>query len=89
MEGGNKNMRAKIVGICVCMLMIATAVPPVTSLKNNTINATVPSTPLASMAGSWTEMQKLLASDGATNEFFGYTVSLDDDTALIDRKSVV
>jgi hypothetical protein len=31
----------------------------------------------------WIEKQKLLASDGATNEFFGYTVSLDGDTALI------
>jgi len=67
----------------VCMLLIATAFPVVESLKNSAINTTAPSTPLTSMIVSWTEMQKLLAADGATNEFFGYTVSLDGDTALI------
>jgi hypothetical protein len=72
----------KIIGILVCMLLIATAFPAVESLKNSAISSTVPSTSLASMTG-WIEKQKLLASDGATNEFFGYTVSLDGDTALI------
>jgi len=65
------------------MLLIATAVPAVESLKNSAINATVPSTPLASMAANWTEMQKLLASDGAVDDEFGYSVSLSGDTALI------
>jgi len=39
-------MKRKIIGIFVCMLLIATAVPAVESLKNNAINATVPSHPL-------------------------------------------
>jgi hypothetical protein len=76
-------MKEKIVGIFVCMLMIATAIPAVTSVKISTINATVPSTPLASMAGGWTEEQKLLASDGGSANVFGSSVSLDGDTALI------
>jgi hypothetical protein len=34
----NKNMKTKIIGILVCMLMIATAVPAVTSVKNSVID---------------------------------------------------
>ncbi|RLJ17474.1 hypothetical protein DJ031_14235 [bacterium endosymbiont of Escarpia laminata] len=33
--------------------------------------------------GFWTEQQKLLASDGALNDFFGYRVAIDGDTALV------
>ena len=76
-------MKTKIVGILVCMLLIATAVPTVTSIKISTINATAPSNPLASMAGSWIETQKLLASDGGTLDEFGHSVSLSGDTVLI------
>lgn len=32
---------------------------------------------------TWTQQQKLLASDGAANTGFSYTISLDGDTALI------
>ncbi len=35
------------------------------------------------IAGMWTEQTKLLASDGAANNLFGYSVDLDLDTALI------
>jgi hypothetical protein len=76
-------MKRKIIGIFVCMLLIATAVPAVVSLRNSAINATVPSHPLTSMAGSWAEGQKLLASDGGTLDEFGHSVSLDGDTVLI------
>lgn len=65
------------------MLLIATAVPAVTSIKNNAINATIQGAPLASMTGGFTEMQKLLASDGAADTGFGAQISLDGDTALI------
>ena len=65
------------------MLLVATVIPSVTSIKNNTINATVPSTPLGSMAGDWNETQKLLASDGAVSDYFGCSVSLSGNTALI------
>jgi len=78
-----ENMKRKIIGICVCMLMIATAVPAVTSVKNSAINATVPSPPQSSLAGSWSEGQKIVASDGAANDNFGLWVDFDGDTALI------
>jgi len=42
-------MKKKIIGILICMLLIATAVPTVTSLKNSAINATAPRDPLPSM----------------------------------------
>jgi len=76
-------MRTKIVGIFVCMLMIATAIPAVTSVKISTINATVPSIAPTSMGLVWAERQKLLASDGGTLDEFGHSVSLDGDTVLI------
>jgi hypothetical protein len=76
-------MKKKILGMFVCMLLIATAVPTVESLKNNAIKPTVPRSPLTSMAENWTEMQKLLASDGAAGDAFGCFVSIDGNTALI------
>jgi len=33
--------------------------------------------------GVWTEQQKLLASDGEIDDFFGYRVAVDGDTALV------
>jgi hypothetical protein len=33
--------------------------------------------------GSWTQQQKLIATDGQISDFFGYAVDLDGDTALI------
>jgi len=76
-------MKKKIIGICICMLLIATAIPAVTSIKNNPINATVPSTPQKSITGIWTEKQKLLASDGAAGDQFGGFISLSGDTVII------
>lgn len=37
--------------------------------------------------GVWTQQQKLVASDAAANDFFGFSVSLDGDTALIGAVS--
>ena len=82
LEGG-KKMNKKIIGILVCMLLIATAFPAVTSLKNNNINATFSSAPLTSLIGDWTEGQKLFASDIEGGDNFGWTISLSGDTALI------
>jgi hypothetical protein len=76
-------MNKKIFGMSVCILLIATTVPAVESLKNTTINSTVPNTSVTCMATNWTEMQMLLASDGATGDLFGFSVSLSGDTALI------
>ena len=33
--------------------------------------------------GVWSEQQKLTASDGAANDYFGMSVSIDGDTAVI------
>ena len=33
--------------------------------------------------GSWSEIQKLTASDGAPNDYFGLSVAIDGDTALV------
>ena len=33
--------------------------------------------------GVWSEQQKLTASDGAQDDSFGYSVSIDGDTAVI------
>jgi hypothetical protein len=76
-------MKRKIIGIMMCMLMIATAVPAVTSLENNEIHSMILNHPLVSMAGNWTEIQKLTPSDGATNDMFSECVSIDGFTALI------
>ena len=76
-------MKTKIVGICICMLLIATAIPAVGSIKISTINATALSSPLASLAGVWTEEQKLLASDGIAEAGFGCCAALDGDTLFI------
>lgn len=65
------------------MLMIATTIPTVESLKNSSIKIMVPNTPLTSTTSNWTETQKLLALDGATDDEFSSSVSLDGDTAII------
>jgi len=76
-------MKKKIFSLFVCVLLIVTVVPAVESLKNSAIDSTVPSPLLTSMAVGWIEKQKLLASDGAADDSFGWFVSLDEDTALI------
>ncbi|MCX6663302.1 MAG: FG-GAP repeat protein [Euryarchaeota archaeon] len=76
-------MNKKIIGILICMLLIAAAVPAVGSLKNSTTNSTVPSIPVRSMVASWIEKQKLLTSDRLLYGAVGWSVSLNGDTALI------
>jgi len=76
-------MKKKILSLFICVLLIITVVPIVKSLKNSAINRNVQSTPPKRIVANWTEMQKLLASDGAENDFFGYSVSIDGNTALI------
>jgi hypothetical protein len=76
-------MKRKIIGILVCMLLIATAIPAVISIKINTINTRIPSHPQTSMGVGFMEIQKLYASDGAAFASFGSAVYIDGDTALI------
>lgn len=65
------------------MLVIVTAFPAVTSVKNNAIDATTLKTAQASMTGGWIETQKLLASDGTGGDTFGNLVAMDGDYAVI------
>jgi len=65
------------------MLVIATAVPAVISVKNGATTAQIPKTIQASVGMGWIEEQKLLASDGAPNDNFGLWVDNDGDAALI------
>jgi hypothetical protein len=76
-------MKKKIIGIVVLMLLIAAAVPAVTSLKNSAINTTVLNNTKVGMTPSWKEGQKLLALDGSVKNVFGSALSFDGDTLLI------
>jgi hypothetical protein len=75
-------MKEKIIGIFVCMLLIATAVPAVTSVKNNAINATILNTLLPNIKGGWVQKQKLHASDASSYDYF-LGGDLEGNTALI------
>ena len=35
------------------------------------------------LASGWTQVAKLTAGDGAANDYFGYSVSIDGDTVVI------
>ena len=80
-------MKKKVQGLLVCILLIATLVPVVESLKNTAINSPVPTPALTKMGANWTEVQKLIAPDGSHDDCFGSTVSLSGDTALIGTLS--
>jgi hypothetical protein len=75
-------MNKKILGIFIGMLFIASVVPAVSSQSSTTTPKIQHSNqPMA--RGSWIESQKLLAADGASSDYFGYSVSVSGDTALI------
>jgi len=76
-------MKNKIIGILVCILLIATVVPAVESLKKSAINSTIPSVTHTETRGYWVEAQKLLELDGMAGDWFGESVALAGDTALI------
>jgi hypothetical protein len=57
--------------------------PTLELLKNNMINTKVLRTLLSNKGGNWLQIQKLLASDGVSDDFFGYSVFVSGDTALI------
>jgi hypothetical protein len=76
-------MKKKILGMLVCILLIATAFPVVESLKDSRSYPIIQNKTRTSPIGNWTEKQKLIASDGVKWDNFGWSVSLDGDTALI------
>lgn len=76
-------MKTKLISMFLCLLLILFAVPAVESLKNNRSYPIVPTSTQTGSDENWTEIQKLLASDGVANDEFGWFVSLDENTALI------
>ena len=77
-------MKKKIIGLFVCMLLIAVVFPVVKSV-NDSIDAPILQYKNAQSSSleNWIEIQKLLPSDGATGDGFGYSVSFSGDTVLI------
>jgi hypothetical protein len=84
-------MKRKIIGIFVCILMIAVPVLSVTGTKvyNNEgcydvrmLTQQINDANINSMA-DWSEFQKLIAPDYEAYDLFGVSVSLDGNTALI------
>jgi hypothetical protein len=76
-------MKKKIIGIFVCILLFSTTVPAVSSLNNKKITIKVETSNTQSfLPRKWNEIQKLLASDGSSEDRFGFCY-LDDDTAVI------
>jgi len=67
-------MKTKILGIFVMTLLIATSVLPMIGNANDNKN---------SFSENWPEQDKITASDGAAGDYFGYSVSIDGDYALI------
>jgi len=76
-------MKKKILGLCFCMLLIATAVPAVTSFQHIPINATTLGTPLESAATSWMDDYKITTADGDVFDYFGHAVCIYYDLAVI------
>ena len=79
-----KNMKKKIVGIFMCILVIVTVVPAVESLN---LYPSISGFAKIGTREEWTQIQNLIASDGSAWDQFGYSVSLDGDTALIGARS--
>jgi hypothetical protein len=65
------------------MFLISITFPAVESFKNITSNLTDSNTQQISVMSNWTETKKLLASDGQIGDYFGCSVSIFGDTALI------
>ncbi|MCK4366213.1 MAG: FG-GAP repeat protein, partial [Thermoplasmatales archaeon] len=86
-------MKKKIVGIFVCTLLIAAAVLPAAGVMNDTDTKVgmLPSNNFLIQSNgnegcsllNWSERQKLVASDGESYDYFGWSVSIDGDYAIV------
>jgi hypothetical protein len=76
-------MMKKIIGIVICILVIATTVPAVESLHLATVSKIELDSSQPCSRSDWTRLQKLLASNGTIGDWFGASVSVSGDTALI------
>jgi hypothetical protein len=76
---GEDLMKKDLVTLCICLLLVSVVAPTVGSVQPTVSKQSV----LAGLLVTWTQQQKLLAPDGTFGDCFGYSVSLDGDTALI------
>ena len=85
-------MKNKILGISVCMLLIATVLSATATMTNNenyimtSAECIDPMQQTVSSGGSmlnWLEETELLASDGDPDDGFGYSVSMDGDYVIV------
>ena len=67
----------------MCMILISSIVSTVESIKIDAIKPMVLNPSPSNIAVIWTEIQKLLPLDGTVSDFFGYSASLDGDTAIV------
>jgi len=72
-----------MVGIFVCIILLEATVSAVGSTNKNYSYTAFPNANPEGALGNWTQIQKLLASDGESNDNFGCSVSLYGDTVLI------
>jgi len=84
-------MKKKLLGILVCILLIATALPALGTIVNDNLIIGETSDDynnlmqqlIGSSLDDWSEQVKLTASDGANNDRFGKSVSIDRDYAIV------
>jgi hypothetical protein len=77
-----KPLKSKYLAIGIILLFIATCIIP-GATQNIFLYKSIQKSYSVNRTENWTQIQKLLASDGATRDYFGYSVSLSGDTALI------
>jgi hypothetical protein len=70
-------MKKKIVGILVVMLLLSSTVLSVAGNMNGNIND------VGSKTTNWLEQEKLVASDGAVGNWFGYSVCVSGDYVIV------
>ncbi len=72
-------MNKKIIGIFICMLLIASPVLSASWTEENKSN----NLEITLEKSDWIELDKILSSDGAENDEFGNSVSIDGDYAIV------
>ena len=72
-------MKKKIIGIFVCMMFIAAPVLSAAGIMNYEVQHNIDG---GYITTGWVEQAKLLASDGAPNDGFGISVSIDGEYAI-------
>jgi len=81
-------MNKKIVGIFAMTLLIAVSVLPVSGTLNNIQNNNSVIVQTDEDTG-WIELDKIIASDGQMNEWFGYSVLIDGDYAIMGHLVII